>query len=288
MLAKGPRRLLILDDVWTEEQLAAFPVAGRCARLVTTRNPSLAAGAVGAGQGRPDVAGAGAGAAAGRAAAAPAPPAVAAGCIARRAGGRCCCAWSTRSSPTRPGWSRTSPRLRRTCWAGCRRGGALQVDELTGAAGQQLDVSDPDQRNKAVRATIQASTSLLSPDERDRFAELAVFAEDETIPVTLIGIAVAGHRRPGRDGRRALCARLADLALLTLTPGSGGGRHHARRHPRLPARRARRRPAGTAARRSCWTPWRRACPAPRRPRPATARSPRGGSCPSRPGTCGST
>ena len=39
ILAKGPRRLLILDDVWTEEQLAAFPVAGRCARLVTTRNP---------------------------------------------------------------------------------------------------------------------------------------------------------------------------------------------------------------------------------------------------------
>ena len=67
-----------------------------------------------------------------------------------------------------------------------RRGGALQVDELTGAAGQQLDVSDPDQRSRAVRATIQASTSLLSPAEHDRFAELAVFAEDETIPVTLI------------------------------------------------------------------------------------------------------
>ena len=46
LLAKGPRRLLILDDVWAEEQLQAFPVAGRCARLVTTRNPSLAPGAV--------------------------------------------------------------------------------------------------------------------------------------------------------------------------------------------------------------------------------------------------
>jgi hypothetical protein len=36
----------VLDDVWSPEQLAAFPVAGQCARLVTTRNPSLAAGSV--------------------------------------------------------------------------------------------------------------------------------------------------------------------------------------------------------------------------------------------------
>src|SRR5439155_11690241 len=59
-----------------------------------------------------------------------------------------------------------------------RGGGPLQVDRLTGAAEQRLDVSDPDQRNKAVRATIQASTSLLSTADYDRFAELAVFAED--------------------------------------------------------------------------------------------------------------
>ena len=41
VLGSGPRRLLVLDDVWTEEQLAVFPVVGRCARLVTTRNLSL-------------------------------------------------------------------------------------------------------------------------------------------------------------------------------------------------------------------------------------------------------
>jgi hypothetical protein len=40
-----PRRLLILDDVWSPEQLEAFPAARRCARLVTTRVPSLAEGA---------------------------------------------------------------------------------------------------------------------------------------------------------------------------------------------------------------------------------------------------
>ena len=45
VLAAGPPRLVVLDDVWSEEQLAAFPAAGRCARLVTTRILSLAKGA---------------------------------------------------------------------------------------------------------------------------------------------------------------------------------------------------------------------------------------------------
>src|ERR1019366_10483789 len=45
VLATGPRRLLVLDDVWSQDQLAVFPAAGRCARLVTTRIPLLTAGA---------------------------------------------------------------------------------------------------------------------------------------------------------------------------------------------------------------------------------------------------
>jgi hypothetical protein len=99
----------------------------------------------------------------------------------------------------------------------------LQVDQLTGAVGQQLDISDPDQRQHAVRATIEASTSLLSPPEDDRFAELAVFAEDETIPVTVLASLwrVTGGLDQMATG--ALCARLADLALLTLVPGGDGG-----------------------------------------------------------------
>lgn len=47
MLAAGPRRLLVLDDVWEAGQLAPFTRGGRnCALLVTTRVPDLlAAGA---------------------------------------------------------------------------------------------------------------------------------------------------------------------------------------------------------------------------------------------------
>ncbi len=128
-----------------------------------------------------------------------------------------------------------------------RRGGPLQVDELAGVAGNQLDVSDPYQRNKAVRATIQASTSPLSEAEHDRFAELAVFAEYETIPVTLItalwkafggldrtatgAVRPAGRPRPARAGARR----------------RRRSRHRARCHAGLPSRRTRRRPAGPAA-----------------------------------------
>ena len=45
LLDSGPRRLLVLDDVWDAEQFAPFAEGGRrCARLVTTRVPELLAG----------------------------------------------------------------------------------------------------------------------------------------------------------------------------------------------------------------------------------------------------
>src|SRR6202050_1216122 len=42
LLNERPRRLLVLDDIWDDEQLAPFTRGGkRCARLVTTRKPEL-------------------------------------------------------------------------------------------------------------------------------------------------------------------------------------------------------------------------------------------------------
>ena len=224
VLAQGPRRLLILDDVWTEEQLRMFPVAGRCARLVTTRNPSLGGAEVlvkvdqisqtQARQllltrpGRPEPP-------------LPLPPAVADRLI--RTTGR---------------WPLLLHLVNRFLTGQARAGditaaaedllGRLphrepqQLDALTGASGQQLDVSDPDQRNKTVRATIQASTTRLSREERERLAELAVFAEDETIPLTLVASLWQATGGLDEVASPALCARLEDLALVTLTPGSGG------------------------------------------------------------------
>ena len=219
ILVKGPRRLLILDDVWTDEQLAAFPVAGRCARLVTTRNPSLAAGAsvpVKVDQMSPVQA---------RelllAGLPPVPPAIARGLLEET--GR----WPLLvrlANKILADQVRVQPDVAAAA-AGLldrlRQGGAPQVDPLTGTDVGRLDVSDPDQRVKAVRATVEASTGLLTPDERARLAELAVFVEDEAIPFTLVTQLwqVTGEL-DGAAAARSLGARLVDLALLT---ADGGG-----------------------------------------------------------------
>ena len=102
-----------------------------------------------------------------------------------------------------------------------RAGGRASVDELTGAAGQPLDVTDPVQRQQAVWATIQASTGLLGATECSRLAELAVFAEDETIPIPLIAALWSATGGLDSIAAGALCARLTDLALLAPSPGGG-------------------------------------------------------------------
>ncbi len=67
-----------------------------------------------------------------------------------------------------------------------RTGGPAVVDDLLGDDGRGLDVDQPQQRARAVRATIGASTSLLNASDAERFTELGVFAEDEIIPLSLV------------------------------------------------------------------------------------------------------
>jgi WD40 repeat protein len=222
VLAAGPPRLLVLDDVWFEEQVAAFPTAGRCARLVTTRVPSLVAGSsvpvkvdqMSVTQARAVL----------LADLPQRPPSAMVDALVSETG-----RWPlllrlvNKVLVDQARLHSDIAAVARELLERIRRAGALQVDQLTGAAGQQLDVNDPDQRQRAVRATIEASTGLLTAADRRRFAELAVFAEDETVPVTLI--AALWQLTGGLDWMTAtaLCARLADLALVTLVPTDEGG-----------------------------------------------------------------
>jgi WD40 repeat protein len=220
LLSAGPRRLLILDDVWSKDQLAAFPVTRRCRRLVTTRILSLADGgavAIKVDQmtemqaralllnGLP-----------------PLPPDVVSGLLAETRRWpllvHLVSSFLTRQAKLDPDIGPIAEGL-----LGRLRGiGALAVDQLTGAAARPPSVSDPVQRSWAIRATIEASTELLSADERARLAEVAVFAEDEAIPLDLV--TSLWQETDGLEplAGRALAARLADLALIVPTaPGTG-------------------------------------------------------------------
>ena len=98
--------------------------------------------------------------------------------------------------------------------------GPTVVDNLLGVAG--LDVADPEQRAQAVRATIEASISLLSRDDTQRLTELTVFAQGEAIPFNLV--AWLWHETGGLTELEAsqICHRIGDLGLVTL-PFSGAG-----------------------------------------------------------------
>ena len=80
-------------------------------------------------------------------------------------------------------------------------------------------MGQPDERARAVRATIEASTGLLDSQDAERFAELGVFAEDETIPFHLV--ARLWQATAGLDDLRAaqVCKRLAQLALVSQASG---------------------------------------------------------------------
>ncbi|MEU8228169.1 NB-ARC domain-containing protein [Actinoplanes sp. NPDC048967] len=219
VLAAGPRRLIVVDDVWFESQADAFPVAGRSARLITTRVASLI----------PD------------------------GAVSVRVDGmsdeqarRVLCA--DLLQPPGPqlvdellaaagNWPLLLRLLNKIladqsrfgaepeCAAReilhqVRRGGLARIDEI---AGTGLDLDDPDRRDGAVAATIEASTGLLSAADHERFAELAIFVEDEVIPISLVASLWQVTGGLSEVDTRALCSRLTDLALLSRATGDGTG-----------------------------------------------------------------
>ncbi|HZG07123.1 MAG TPA: NB-ARC domain-containing protein [Streptomyces sp.] len=219
LLDERPRTLLVLDDVWTAEQLAPFlSGGGRCVRLVTTRVPEI----LPEGPGNESVLVDGMSLAQAREVLTrdlpPLPEEVVRALLA--ATGR----WAlllrlTNRLIAREIATGLAPAdaaadvLRRL-----RRSGPAAVD----GPWTPLDPDDPAQRAKAVRATLEAATGLLPPGGGERFAELGVFAEDEAVPVSLV--ARLWQATGGLDGHesRELCRILHGLSLIGLDPADGG------------------------------------------------------------------
>ncbi|MFJ8563758.1 NB-ARC domain-containing protein [Streptomyces sp. NPDC093514] len=214
LLDQQPRTLLVLDDIWEREQLEPFLHGGRdVVRLVTTRVPKALPGD--AHQVRVDAM--------------------------SDDQARAALTWGLPELPRATtelilavtgGWPLLLRLANRLIAADLETGAdpadaAREVLERLRAHGPvgvdptvPLDVDDPKERRKAVRATVEAATRLLTPEDTRRFMELGVFAEDESIPIALV--ARLWHGEHGGSRARELIRTLANLSLLTLhREGSG-------------------------------------------------------------------
>ncbi|MFD9445586.1 NB-ARC domain-containing protein [Streptomyces sp. NPDC060006] len=217
LLDQRPRTLLVLDDVWEAEQLDPFLAGGRrCVRLVTTRNPTLlplGAQPIPVDQMSPGQA-------------------------------KAVLTWDL---PPLPGpvvndllkatgrWALllrlTNRLIARQCASGADPTAAAErilyrlssngpgtVDDP--AATWNLD--DPLLRNQAVKASIEAATTLLPSGGPDRFTELGIFAEDESIPINVVVLLWRSSGQLTEDQTRSLCLDMESMSLLTLDRRNGG------------------------------------------------------------------
>jgi WD40 repeat protein len=85
------------------------------------------------------------------------------------------------------------------------------VEDALGKLGlTAFDREDEEARNLAVRRTVEASLQRLSSEDRKRYAQLAVFAEDENIPLTVLQLLWTAEKPEVAH----VCRRLADMSLL--------------------------------------------------------------------------
>lgn len=222
LMEQRPHTLLVLDDVWEAEQLAPFLIGRRnCVRLVTTRVPGLL-------------------------------PEGSVPLQVDEMSPEQARAVLTRELPTLPAetvegllcvtgrWAlllRLTNRLivgqvatgadpaatAAEALRALREGGPAAVDGLIpGAPVQPLDLDDPARRAQAVRATVEAATGLLPTGGARRLAELAVFVEDDAIPVPLVVRLWAATGGLTELQTRNLCGQLNGLSLVSGEPADGG------------------------------------------------------------------
>jgi WD40 repeat protein len=194
--------LLVVDDVWSEPQLEPFRCGGeRCRRLVTTRNPwILPAGSVRFPVDLMSID------EAARLLTRDLPEADPGAVAAVLAG--------TGRWPVLLGLANRAA-VKATAWGMTATGSLRQIaDRLAGEGPATFDPADPQQRSRAVGATVRAGLHLLPPATGQRFAELAIFAEDAPISVVTLELlwGATGGLSPN-DVHRS-CQALAELSLV--------------------------------------------------------------------------
>ncbi|MFD9095690.1 NB-ARC domain-containing protein, partial [Streptomyces collinus] len=217
LLDQRPRTLLVLDDVWEHEQLDPFLQGGRrCVRLVTTRNPDL----LPSGTHRISVD------------------------QMSHAQASAVLTWNLPLLPKAlvhellQATGRWALLLRLTnrliagqCAGGAEPGAAAEriLHRLRDSGPAAVDdptatwnLDDPRQRNQAVKASIDASTTLLPTGGRDRFTELGIFAEDESVPIPVVALLWQASGSLTEDQTLILCRDLERLSLITLNAANGG------------------------------------------------------------------
>ncbi|MQT03072.1 hypothetical protein FF041_23665, partial [Streptomyces jumonjinensis] len=219
LLASLPRTLLVIDDVWEQEQLRPFLIGAerQCVRLITTRNPRvlpahatpITVDRMTYGQARLVLT-----------KGLPHPPEHAVVDALVEATGRWVLLLRIANRVMREQLSTGAD----ANTVGRRLLNQLRVHGPAASDPQKdFDLDDTDERNRAVRASLTAATELLPTEGEQRFAELGVFAEDESIPIALVARLWEGVAGLDETTARSLCRQMADLSLLSLDSSVPGG-----------------------------------------------------------------
>jgi WD40 repeat protein len=213
LLDLGPRRLLILDDLWDSHQLAPFMIGGRnCVRLVTTRVRSLLDGwdrIVGVGQMSNEQASS--------LLTQDLPPMdkVAARALVGLTG--CCPLVLRLANKILVNAVNVGLGVREACEQLTHEfveSGPGVMDDLLGHDVNRIDTDQPEDRAYAVRATMAASTRRLSESDVQRLTELSVFAADEPIPLHFASCLWSATGELSDLASAQVISRLAEYALI--------------------------------------------------------------------------
>ncbi|MDH6579691.1 NB-ARC domain-containing protein, partial [Kitasatospora sp. MAP5-34] len=198
---RGPT-LLIVDDVWRSEQLNPFTIGGRlCRRLVTTRNAGVAPR--GSTTVVVDVMTAGQAMAALTQGVAGVPPGLAHKLVART--GR----W-----PLLIGLVNAALAEQIRAGADATQAASWVLGQLARGGPAVLDLDPTHDRQSAVTATVNASLSLLSADQRERYLDLTILPEDTFMPADLLAALWGTAGGLSETQAERLRSRLARLRLV--------------------------------------------------------------------------